>query len=436
MSTPAEDPTCSSINTTPPEILGYIFELCLENDVPTPRLPLQTRNVLVRVCARWRAVAISIGRLWSDVDISPDSCARMTPSVVISLLSRQLQWLAECPLCIRFDGQSIGRKVVGCLQLLLTVSHLWSTATLKLDARDAGVLRESTVAFPMLESLDIQTADKLWNDRTFDLTRRCPKLRHVVLSRIDDLGPLGPLLPWAQLASCSISVLMSASALQILKLMPQVNDLSITMTLPPTALNRPPVPIDFPNLTTLNLNYVFFSGREAEWHLMRSIRAPALRHLLYVEQEVGHSVAATVMSRLVQTSGCALTRFDWRGLQLDLDGALSQFTALLALMPSLQHLSLHPLRLAKRGLDDDFFAALTFNERQILPLLESLTVDAVFDCTAGSVATMLRSRNAATGAGKLRCVLFRFDQSSRVTQMATVNERLGLEGLRIEIEKR
>ncbi|KAF7328001.1 DSC E3 ubiquitin ligase complex subunit 3 [Mycena kentingensis (nom. inval.)] len=411
MSTPAEDPACSSINTTPPEALGHIFELCLENDVPTPRRSLQTRNVLVRVCAQWRAVAISIGRLWSDVEISPDSCARMTPSVVISLLSRQLQWSAECPLRIRFDGQSIGRDGVGCLQLLLTVSHLWSTATLKLDVRDAGILRRSTAVFPLLETLDVEPADRVWMFGAPDLTQRCPKLRH----------PSGE-----QTIRCQYHGRSSV--------------LAITIYIPPSHfdLNNLPtgIPIDFPDLTTLQLNYVFFSGREAECHLMNSIRAPSLRNLTYEEQERGDTVAATAMSRLIQTSGCALTRFDWRGLQLHLDGALSQFTALLALMPSLQHLSLHPLRLAKRGLDDDFFAALTFNERQILPLLESLTVDAVFDCTAGSVATMLRSRNAATGAGKLRCVLFRFDQSSRVTQMATVNERLGLEGLRIEIEKR
>ncbi|KIY46633.1 hypothetical protein FISHEDRAFT_46965 [Fistulina hepatica ATCC 64428] len=141
----------------PPEILVYIFELCV--DWGFPRTPISVSQV----CSEWRAAAVCAATLWSHVLVSANN---RNP------YCRALLWLnraQSAPLHVTVQLNGDTSHVSGALGVLLERRGQWRTLTIQSYglAEVDGVLTVCKGAFPDLRSITVQVEQDSHSGRFF-----------------------------------------------------------------------------------------------------------------------------------------------------------------------------------------------------------------------------------------------------------------------------
>ncbi|KAJ7463667.1 hypothetical protein FB451DRAFT_1493179 [Mycena latifolia] len=152
----------SPLRRMPPELLAEIFAFAVLSDPGGTHAAPRMKWDLGQVCRRWRAVCVSLPRLWTDIDIhfcAEHGSAATYPASVLQLQLERSAWL---PLRVTFDCDTSGRVKVPHLEhqvrlLRLLVEHCARWATLKIRGCDSLLIELAHVQrrIPILEELDI-----------------------------------------------------------------------------------------------------------------------------------------------------------------------------------------------------------------------------------------------------------------------------------------
>nr|GAT48701.1 predicted protein [Mycena chlorophos] len=327
----------------------------------------------------------------------------LASTVVTAVLSRQLVYSRHYPLTIHYDS-SRHSPLRGCLALLLENAHRWMDVSLQLDRDDVETFQNSSVAFPLLERLDVDFSIQGAHAPGFNWALHFPKISHLGLDGnvFSDLH----LTPWKRLASLKLHA-AAPIILDTLSLAPQLISANLSLSHPiKTQWTRPQV--ECSQLSVLEIYQGMRHG--AEPHLISLLRAPALRELDFRSYTSAYhkpiySTAASLKTFL-SASRCSLTWLSYRG-----EAAEPAFLDALSLVPSLTYLAFEPM---DDTIPHSFIRSLTQSNASnpLLPALIILELGRMPEIRKGDgnlredVERMLRSRNAATEAGTLRSVTF------------------------------
>ncbi|KAJ7463657.1 hypothetical protein FB451DRAFT_1370582 [Mycena latifolia] len=199
----------SPLRRMPPELLAEIFAFAVLSDPgPSGTAPACARAAsrmkwsLAQVCRRWRAICVSLPRLWTDIDIHFCAEHGSAATYPASVLQLQLERSARLPLRVTFDCDTSRRVKVPHLEhqlrlLWLLVEHCARWATLKIRGCDSLLVELAHVQgrIPILEELDINTlgACPAFHGISGDIFAAAPSLRAALVNHNPRLGPEIPL---------------------------------------------------------------------------------------------------------------------------------------------------------------------------------------------------------------------------------------------------
>ncbi|KAJ7193909.1 hypothetical protein GGX14DRAFT_587243 [Mycena pura] len=388
----------SSLRKLPNEILGEIFLLAdfCWNEM-FKELCYAPKWIVTRVCTGWRAVATSTPSLWAKISVGPWSKGRLSDRCFACLLSQQVKWTGESPLVVSYmTGDKDG------LDILLSVADRWRDAFLSMQDENLQSLRNFTGSFPSLEKfrsfLDVELEDRV---KIYSIS---PRLRDVELPPHPD--PTVFPLHWAQLEYCALPY-APRDVFRILPLMSSIVSLSLKGLFrgDPDVWNAA---VGAPQTISETLRTLTLSNyKTSAASIFAFLVAPSLRQLV-----IDNSYPRQEFIPFLIRSGCPLTHLTLKNVQMHVEIVLKALT----LTPHLEELVMNDLG-ADNTISDTFVGALTClsDAHHLVPNLVFLSITGCFACESSLVVKMLRSRNAATGAGKLRSVrLFWYSGSPHV----------------------
>ncbi|KAF9534040.1 hypothetical protein CPB83DRAFT_845001 [Crepidotus variabilis] len=217
----------SPIRCIPEDILREIFVRCLPQDHPAPMHDTYGPILLLRICSKWREIALSTPQLWTSIHISiprstsyhsqdeteVDDYNVKVAKTVKKCASAVDSWLARsgaCPLDISLF--SYGMIDSTYCEEIFTVVRKYSMHWKKLDFvcpadcfQTFASLSPSDV--PLLKILTIK-ADHNWGENQSFLWTNCgifeaSKLREVSLSEVNE-DPTSLPFKWSQLTSLTL----------------------------------------------------------------------------------------------------------------------------------------------------------------------------------------------------------------------------------------
>ncbi|KAJ7761212.1 hypothetical protein DFH07DRAFT_424664 [Mycena maculata] len=198
----------SLLSIIPPELLAEIFSLAVLSGpiMPDPacaRARTHMKWVLAHVCNRSRAIAFSLPRLWTEVDIHFCGKHGSPETYSAAILQAQLERSRHLPLHIVFDCDlGLGHlytasNAVAAHQVLLLrqlIGHCARWATVMIRGRDPilSVLAEVKGGLPHLAELGINTLGSCPDFQTTaaDAFADAPNLRVVFINQNPHLGSL------------------------------------------------------------------------------------------------------------------------------------------------------------------------------------------------------------------------------------------------------
>ncbi|KAJ7767111.1 hypothetical protein B0H16DRAFT_1520877 [Mycena metata] len=393
----------SAIRKLPAEVLGEIFSWCRDADYDG-ELRFDPKWIVTRVCRTWRAAAVSTPRMWDEIQVG--SALYTSEACLVLLLSQQIQWSGQLPLSVKWSGPYNPSPAVthSLVDLFLSVAHRWRSANLWLGrseywipAADSEyhILAEFTGSFPILQKLEF--CDTLVTEIPASLStifRASPLLQHLKLPLC--YRPALHHFPWTQLKTCHFPACTAPDIAEVLRLTSNIVNVSIE------GYHRDawhhgderPASVTIPTLQTLTVStYGLESGT-----LLGALVTPALQRLTVEKCTLNHHQILDFLSH------CVLTHLKLDDVDLATDGLL----AMLVLLPHLIDLVLHGT--VDTHISPSFVKALTCvpgrRPPSLVPHLASLSLAGLFRCPNRVILDMLRSRNAATGSGALRKVIF------------------------------
>ncbi|KAJ7508749.1 hypothetical protein B0H11DRAFT_1962450 [Mycena galericulata] len=268
------------ILTLPPEITSDIFVQCLpghwETKNPHPdRVPL----LLLRICADWRAIALSTPELWAVLHIARYSLFHSDRQPAIEKgIDSWLKCAKGLPLFLDFDGWTspVLPPVSPSPYLRIIARHASQLRHLKLaiDHDDLHRLDSHMLEFPLLETLSISHNADNGPVRAF---RSAPKLREFTLLE-EGRRPFLHVdsLPWGQITSFSCASWISTEdCLLVLRLAPLLINLTVRL-----GYDRDVLPL----VSHLHLESLWISGNSSKG-LLSSAAFPALHTLTIFSSE-------------------------------------------------------------------------------------------------------------------------------------------------------
>ncbi|KAJ7707331.1 hypothetical protein B0H17DRAFT_1032408 [Mycena rosella] len=196
----------SAIRRLPSELLSEIFVESV--DVSATFEPGRNEPwMIAQVCSRWRAVALTSPRLWSNFVLPADDPYSMRA------LSLQLERASHAHLFIRFTS----RPTLDTLNLFLTASAHWEVVTLALGPAEFTHLFDYGGNFPTLKTLTLRSWEPIQcTDGQGDMRESFPALRNLQLDVCYEAFPRQLLLPWSNLRTCTLQKAHSSDALWLL----------------------------------------------------------------------------------------------------------------------------------------------------------------------------------------------------------------------------
>ncbi|KZV90390.1 hypothetical protein EXIGLDRAFT_750675 [Exidia glandulosa HHB12029] len=218
------------IRRTPPEVLGAIFEFCVDLDLSQTSSPeFKTCRLqpftLARVCRLWRCAALMQHRVWSNINITLDGITLATAPQWRQYLSNMFARSGKSMLNLRVsredDASSADGPIIRMIlpELQRCDTLVISMSTIGHDDHDDFALRILQAELPALRELHL---DISWMHHSIDpssLLRHTPLLRNLG-SRFSFAGTRlnMPHLVSATLEQCSAAdaclILASAKSLQ------------------------------------------------------------------------------------------------------------------------------------------------------------------------------------------------------------------------------
>ncbi|KAJ7193964.1 hypothetical protein GGX14DRAFT_587452 [Mycena pura] len=209
----------SVVRQLPNEVLLKIFTHSLNFKHPLFNSMNALSNI-IRVCARWRAVALASPSLWRHFVFNSVAYQSLRgPSRNAKLLrqtSLQLQRSGQTPLSVHLTGYSIEQEL---LDTLLTVSSRWQSASLRLAPSYYRHIFTSRADFTILKELTLKFEDPYNGDAT-GFVQSLPVLVDFTLhmSRREWHIPRGFESLWARLLACTLVQCHTEAILRILPL--------------------------------------------------------------------------------------------------------------------------------------------------------------------------------------------------------------------------
>ncbi|KAG9309759.1 hypothetical protein JVU11DRAFT_10133 [Chiua virens] len=213
----SKSPQKCAVHHTPPEILGIIFENCLDEQLPSRAVVSEPPLLLGRVCSYWRSVSQSTPRIWTSLSLrfleTNLDRSRDGETVAIALET----WLHRshpAQLSIAFTDNRIFQKdtedvVISLLSCISTHAPRWKGIYLKFSSDyfiRLAVL--SSCAFTSLTSFSVHIDHMGWRRGLLSLQLDLSQAR-----RLTSLAYTGPghvireeiLVDWARLTSIALS---------------------------------------------------------------------------------------------------------------------------------------------------------------------------------------------------------------------------------------
>jgi len=207
----------AAVHRMPPEILGIIFENCLDVQASSRAVLSEPPLLLGRVCSYWRSVALSTPRLWTSLSLRflETNIDRSRDGIkVATAVETWLHRSHPAPLSIAFTDNRIFQKdtedvVIRLLSCIRMHAPRWKAIHLKFSSDyflQLDVL--SSCAFSALSSFSVHVDHMGWRrsllSLRFDLTQA---------SRLTSLAYTGPdhvirediLVDWTRLTSVAFS---------------------------------------------------------------------------------------------------------------------------------------------------------------------------------------------------------------------------------------
>ncbi|ESK93817.1 hypothetical protein Moror_13067 [Moniliophthora roreri MCA 2997] len=175
-----------SIHRLPPELLSHIFML----HEPRPYESQRYSLILSHVCTRWRALALSMPRLWCRFGLIIPSRTyhvhESHPQRMLNFVKFCLENSGDKPLDLSVysysDNESTFHRYSSSLAQLVAHSHRWR----HVDFDTGRSYLEIPESLPMLETISLRFSQSLVADRT--RTVSTPRLRSLCLNDAESLG--------------------------------------------------------------------------------------------------------------------------------------------------------------------------------------------------------------------------------------------------------
>ena len=219
----------------PPEILSYIFVLCLSHRPPNEinRTSLKRSLLLARINQYWRQVALSTPQLWTTIFLDSKSLGGAAeghepppePSLSSSSLCMPkvcLERSGACPLSITVFSQEFNAEI---LDFIIPLSDRWRRMSLNTNITMLHALFPIQGKLSRLEHLEIRNTQ--WVEGPppsvglLSFFTEAPLLKHVILS--NTFQPSFKTLPLQQLTTWDSPIRVSEFP-QVFKLAPNLEE--------------------------------------------------------------------------------------------------------------------------------------------------------------------------------------------------------------------
>ena len=380
----------------PPEILSYIFVLCLSHRPPNEikRSTLKRSLLLARVNQFWRQVALSTPQLWSTIFLDSKSLggaqerheAPEASSSTLCMPKVCLERSGACPLSITIFSQEFNMDI---LDFIIPLSDRWRRMSLNTNIAMLQSLFRIQGKLHRLEHLEIRNAQ--WTEGpppaigVLSVFSEAPRLKHVMVS--NTFQPTFETIPLQQLTTWDSPIGVSDFPL-IFKLTPNLQECFLQ---PLRMLNGTLIPENETafshNLTSLHISTGTITNLSV--HLQHLPRFPCLRQLfLYYDKRVLINSPETTLVPFFAKSGGQLEY-----LMFGISVALDVISQCLSHTPMLTSLHIH------RVASDLVLNYLTLQEGYgsgsvgwLVPKLETLRLSGKLYFQARTVTKLIRSR--------------------------------------------
>ncbi|KAF8173055.1 hypothetical protein BJ912DRAFT_859623 [Pholiota molesta] len=338
----------SPIRLLPIEVLGEIFNYCLDDTSLEPMSLNSGPLLMTHVCSTWRRIAINKSNLWANiwVTIDNDEDRGGWPALVKLWIERSGQ------LPLRFHIQETEKHDYAhhpdsvffrVLDVLLPQAHRWKSAELlnrnfqaTADIQWFRNLPERP-DFPLLESFTLQARRMEQQElaRVTEMIRQSPRLQSVTW--MIKTAVTMPTLPWAQLTHLTLIFICSLDmTLDILLECPHLHQLDVSVQLiQGTQALR--------HVTHTSLETLYFSCSGILGPLFDAITLPRVKDLtidqmpdIHVPEIANGPWPHTAFMEFLKRSNCALEKFSMMDIVVVNDADLIDL--LRGLSPSLVHL--------------------------------------------------------------------------------------------------
>ena len=380
----------------PPEILSYIFVLCLSHRPPNEinRSSLKRSLTLTRVNQYWRQVALSTPQLWTTIFLDSKSLsgpgagreAPAEPSSSLCMPEVCLERSGACPLSITVFSQEFN---VDILNFIIPLSDRWWRMSLNTNITMLQALFPIQGKLSRLEHLEIRNSQ--WAEgpppsiSLLSFFSEAPRLNHVMVS--NTFQPSFKILPLQQLTTWDSPVRVSDFP-QVFKLAPNLEECFLQplrmLAGPLTSENETTFSH---NLTSLHISTGNITNLSVQLHHLP--RFPYLRQLfLYCDKRVLINSPENTLVPFFAKSGGQLEY-----LMFGISVAMDMLSQCLAYTPMLTSLHIH------RMASDSVLNYLTLQEgygngsvEWLVPRLKTLRLSGKPYFQARTVTKLIRSR--------------------------------------------
>lgn len=346
----------SPIREIPTELMHEIFTLAEDSSVTLDTKAGPWR--IAQVSKRWRAVAVTLPRLWSTISVTVNANLTL-PTFALSILHTIISRADTSLLDIVFDvSGSLIAQAGPLLEYLAAVSHRWRSFNFRGSYEYVKYLAQVEGKVPELEAVKITMLNQPGVRMAFHMFQTAPKLRKVYF---DETQHLGLVLPWTQITHLDPGA-TGAYSLDLMKKCTNLTELRIR-----GGDERSPV-FTWNRIRYQHLCYLRLSEGS---RILNHFSLPALTGL-HFRGELTRSVVED-LTQLFRRAPCRLTQ-----LKLTLSKTATTPTSLFKLLsPTLTEFDLTYTQSGK-GIDDIVFHLLSLNRTHdgyIFPFLSSLKVD-------------------------------------------------------------
>ncbi|KAJ7118593.1 hypothetical protein C8R43DRAFT_1153347 [Mycena crocata] len=211
------DSMIDPVSNFPVEIASEIFVCCLPGggDVQPPSYAMEAPMLLLRVCTRWRDIALATPALWAQLHLDPDGI----PGGISEVESFAADWLARAgdhPLSFIVSGWEPGN-----------IGFIWRHAN-RMQSLELHAGVEDF--YPLVEAGALHSLERLTlglpfddadaSDITIDAFLDAPRLRELHLT--EGFFPSYAFLPWRQLTKFTGTDFTAYECLEVLQLIPHL----------------------------------------------------------------------------------------------------------------------------------------------------------------------------------------------------------------------